>query len=77
MRRLGALVALALTGCAAPIDVPQREASEPSPIVGEASTYGEAVAWCWWEYKPATEDYIDCVNAAAQAWYGVQIYWKA
>lgn len=42
-----------------------------------AETYAEAYTLCVRTFPEASADRIDCINAAALAWYGRPFYWKA
>ena len=55
-------------------------AFQPVPqqaMVLRADTYAEAYTLCVRTFPEASVDRIDCINAAALAWYGRPFYWKA
>lgn len=55
---------------------PSAQATEQLTVI-PVQTYQEAWDWCWHNTDHGSTSYVDCLNAAAEAFYGVNVYWKA
>lgn len=73
-------IALAVGALVVPIAAGSHADSPAPAYTGPAAqTYGDAVRWCsdtYWRERD-NDEFVDCVNAASRAWYGVDVILKA